>query len=150
MQKTQTAVKPAKAAAKPATAKAAAKPAATIIARLVNPAIASFFTAASKAHHKGRYTVSSTGDIAVTADGRKFFGNRLSGKPHAQFVADAKARMQANADAKADDKSSRAWIANAAIMNGKPVALPLMTGAGDTMQQAVFAIVIAAATAMPD
>lgn len=130
-------------AAKAAPIAQAAK-AATVASRIIDSSIRAFFKNAAGNGHKGRYTVNEQGELTVSDEGAKHFAARLADPSKAMQRKAADEAMKANAPIASGKVGSRAWIANGAIINRKPVALPVFVGAGDAESQAAFARVVMA------
>lgn len=114
---------------------------AIVAARIIDKALLAFVKGIAGAYHKGRLTVDADGNVKATKEGAAFFASRLSTSKARETVAKA---MADNASLKGGACGSRAWVSNAAIIAGKPVAMPVCAGAGDTEQQAAIAALIVA------
>lgn len=101
---------------------------------------ATFFGGAAKRAHKGRYTMDGT-TVKSTPEGKAYFLKRARSQGIVGETLDTIKIMAAN---KGGRYLNRPWIENGARIAGKMVATPAsFSGAGDTVQQTVFSLIVA-------
>ena len=133
-------------AQKPASKPASPQASPLIIAcRLIDKATVKFFSntvASPSKHHYGRFSIDKDGNLAVTKEGLVFFSNRQDEKTAKAVSEKTLQAINSNKPLKSGECGKREWLANQAMINNKPVALPVFSGAGDANQQFAFAYVI--------
>lgn len=109
----------------------------------ISSANAEFFAAAAKRAHKGKFTLeASSGGYVVkpTQEGIAFFSKRKANST--RVTGEQMAAIMAAKANTAGKFAERTFAANAAKIAGKPISLPSFQGAGDSLQQFLFAALV--------
>lgn len=102
-----------------------------------------FVAATLKRAHKGRFSLTASNggyQINASVDGKTFFANRKASvnRLNGEMI-NALLASKAN---KGGKYASREFFPNAAKIGGKAISLPVFAGAGDALQQHLFASLI--------